>query len=164
MSDLEQRLARIEAAEAIKSLKQRYARACDTQYDPQLISELFTEDGVWDGGERYGVHRGRKAIYDFFANVSDLVPWAVHYIVGPDVEMADDAQSATGRWYLWQTCNHYIDGELVPVMIAGRYEDVYVKEDDGWKMKELHLRLEAITPQLEGWAKKRFYDDPVPAA
>lgn len=158
--DLETRIARLEAIEEIKRLKLDYAEACDEQYDPNRIAELFVEDGVWDGGERYGVYEGRESIRTFFANVSDLVPWAMHYIVSPRIEVDEGVDRAVGRWYLWQTCNHYVEDELMPMMIAGRYRDVYVRSGEGWKMSELHLSLDAITPQLEGWAKKRFYDEP----
>lgn len=161
MSEIElgARLTRLESAEEIKALKLEYADACDDAYNPDRIASLFTEDGVWDGGERYGTYEGRESIRTFFANVSDLVPWAMHYIVSPRIEVNEDATEADGRWYLWQTCNHYVGDELMPMMIAGRYRDRYRRESDGWKMSELHLALDAITPQLEGWAKKRFYDE-----
>src|SRR5262245_11383232 len=46
---------RIEDIEAIKILKARYGYYCDDSYNPDGISSLFVEDGVWDGGQ-FGRH------------------------------------------------------------------------------------------------------------
>ena len=56
--DLETRLARLEAVEEIRVLKARYAAVCDTGYDPDGMTPLFTTDAVWDGGDRFGRHEG----------------------------------------------------------------------------------------------------------
>ena len=39
----------LEDIEAIKILKTRYGYYCDDSYNPDGISSLFVEDGVWDG-------------------------------------------------------------------------------------------------------------------
>ena len=36
--------------EQIKQLKARYALACDNDYEPDTLADLFAEDAVWDGG------------------------------------------------------------------------------------------------------------------
>ena len=58
MTTLEERVLRIEDIEAIRSMKMAYARYCDDDYKADEIAELFTEDGVWDGGV-FGVYNGR---------------------------------------------------------------------------------------------------------
>ena len=45
---IERRLQMLEDAEAIRSLKARYAALCDNQYDADGIASLFTEDAVWE--------------------------------------------------------------------------------------------------------------------
>ena len=49
----------LEGIEAIKILKARYGYYCDDSYDPDGISSLFVEDGVWDGGQ-FGRYEGRN--------------------------------------------------------------------------------------------------------
>ena len=53
MSDIEIRLAKLEAAEDIRHLKARYARICDTGYSPDAMGPLFTE----------GINRGSKVYH-----------------------------------------------------------------------------------------------------
>ena len=62
MSTLEEKIQRLTDIEDIKQLKFRYAAYCDQKYDEDGIASCFAEDGVWDGGENFGVFRGREAI------------------------------------------------------------------------------------------------------
>ena len=158
--DLELRVAKLEAAEEIRRLKARYAKVCDTGYKPAGMEPLFTEDATWkDTSGRFGKHVGREAICDFFGGVSDQIAWALHYMVAPSIEVADDLENATGTWYLWQPCT--IDGQ--PVWLTGTYFDRYRKEDGVWKMAQLELNLETISPFEEGWVKRPFMGEPARA-
>ena len=58
-ANLEARIRRLEDIEALKQLKARYCDRCDDNYDADGIAQLFTEDAVWDGGQTFGVARGR---------------------------------------------------------------------------------------------------------
>ena len=80
---LEARIGRLEAVEEIRVLKARYADVCDTGYDPERMAPFFTDDAVWDGGERFGRYEGLDAIRGFFAGVSSQITWALHYMVAP---------------------------------------------------------------------------------
>ena len=100
---LDARVARLEAVEEIRVLKARYADVCDTGYDPDRMLPFFTQDAVWDGGERFGRYEGIDAIYGFFRDVSSQITWALHYMIAPVIEVSDDG-TATGSWYLWQPC------------------------------------------------------------
>ena len=150
--DLETRLAKIEAAEEIKNLKARYAKACDDNYDADRLAALFTEDAVWDAGESFGRHQGRAAIHKFFSDVSKQIAWALHYVVGPEITVADDLQTATGSWYIYEPCT--IDGRAL--WLAGKYDDRYRREPDGWKFELVKADVQMITPFDEGWEKRRF--------
>ena len=44
---LEQRITRLEDLEAIKQLKSRYCEICDDNHNQELITTIFTEDGIW---------------------------------------------------------------------------------------------------------------------
>lgn len=150
--DIETRVARLEATEQIRALKARYAAVCDNGYDPDAMVPLFTRDAVWDGGERFGVHDGIDAIYAFFEGVSGDITWALHYMIAPSVEVADDLRTARASWYLLEPCT--LDGQALWLM--GTYRDEYRREDDGWRFSRVEVRFQTMTPHDEGWARRPF--------
>ena len=158
MSDIEIRLAKLEAAEDIRHLKARYARICDTGYSPDAMGPLFTEDAVWDGG-RFGRHVGRGAICDFFAGVSKEITWALHYMISPVIEVDDDLINAKGTWYLWQPCTFATPGDPKAVWMASLYADRYRKEGGLWRFSDMKVTVETMTPFAEGWVKRPFWDE-----
>ncbi len=157
--ELQTQVARLRAIEEIRALKARYATVCDSGYSPQRMAPLFTADAVWDGGERFGRHEGVEAICAFFAAVSSQITWALHYIVAPVVEVADDLETATGSWYLWQPCTVVTDSGPRAVWLTGTYADRYRREPDGWKFAEVRLDCQTISPVEDGWVRRRFWDE-----
>ena len=159
MDDLEHRLARLEAIEAIRQLKARYADVCDTGYDPDRMEPLFTRDAVWDGGERFGRYEGIDAIRGFFAGVSSQITWALHYMIAPIVEVEPDGRTATGSWYLWQPCTVVGTDGPQAVWLTGRYADRYRLDDGGWRFSEVRLDVQTVTPFEDGWVRRPFWND-----
>lgn len=150
---IEREVARLVAVEAIARLKADYARLVDGRESPREIAAMFTEDGVWDGQERFGVVRGRDELFRYFDEVRAHVTWPWHNMVAPSIEVADDLATATAHWYLWMPCT--IDGRAL--WLAGRYEDDLVREADGqWRFRRMLLHVEALTPYERGWAAERF--------
>ena len=152
LEELAKKVQVLEDVEAIKKLKCQYAQACDDNYNPEKIAELFTEDGVWDGGEVWGVHHGKRKIKGYFAQVSKDVTLAVHYVIAPDITVKGD--KAQGQWY-----------GLVPATFHGKaiwmsvfYNDEYVKMDGKWLAKYMKVSCFFLTPYEEGWAKQRLLD------
>ena len=47
LEGIEGRLTRLEDIEAIKQLKARYCEICDDDHNPERITSVFAEDGVW---------------------------------------------------------------------------------------------------------------------
>jgi SnoaL-like protein len=85
-----------EDIEAIKILKARYGYYCDDSYDPDGISSLFVEDGVWDGGQ-FGRYEGRNAIRDFFRDLArDKIGFAMHLFMNPLIEVSGDTAKVIG--------------------------------------------------------------------
>ena len=151
LEDLERRVKALEDVEDIKRLKARYCHYCDDNYDAEGIARLFTEDAVWDGGIR-GRADGREEIRQFFVGAPQRLPFAIHMVMNPVIEVSGD--TATGIWYLFQTCT-YADGNRA-VWGSGRYDEEYVRVNGEWKFKNLKLTSHFWTPFDEGWAKTPF--------
>ena len=139
--------------EQIKQLKHRYCGYCDEQYDPDGIAALFVEDGVWDGGP-FGKYEGRDAIHKFFANASNLISFANHYVTNPIIEI--DGDTATGRWDLWQPM--VSEPETTACWLIAKYREEYVRRDDTWMFRTLTVDVKALSPYEQGFAKQRFMD------
>jgi ketosteroid isomerase-like protein len=152
---LEARIQRLEDIEAIKQLKALYCSLCDDGYDADGLADLFTEDAVWDGGA-LGVAKGREKIRRFFENTPKVMPFAVHMVMNPSIEV--DGDSATGRWYLFQSAT-FKPATPVPrataLWGAARYDEEYVRVGGEWKFRRLRLTSRFWTPYAEGWEKRR---------
>ena len=154
VADLARRIQVLEDIEALKTLKYRYADACDRGYDADALADLFTEDAIWDGG-LFGRYEGREAIRQFFQGVSSDIVFAMHYMMNPIVEV--DGDQARGAWYLFQTCT-FAEGEQA-VWGAARYEEQYQRVDGQWKFRRLNLISSFWTPFNEGWVKRPFVQE-----
>ncbi|MBF6442298.1 nuclear transport factor 2 family protein [Nocardia farcinica] len=142
-----QDLARLEA---IKRLKYRYWRACDTK-DPAGIRACFVRAGAdidfgplgrfdADGLVRVfetialSRHEGRHRILD------------MHHGMMPDLTVHGPAQ-AGGRWTLRFTQLDLLAG--TQTLSAIEYDDDYVVEDGEWRMRKSHARtLWSLTQPL----------------
>ena len=154
---LEQRLDRLEDLEAIKQLKARYAHHCDDNYDPDGIASLFVEDGVWEATYPPGTYRSREEIRSFFAEVSKEFIWALHFMICPDIEIADDGQSADGRWYLLGLMTMRDPGEEPdPVLVSGIYHDRYVKRDGEWLVASMKIDMNQMSNWSTAWVEQPF--------
>lgn len=157
LETLSRRVARIEAADEIRRLKLRYAAACDDNYPPDVIAPMFTEDAIWDGGERWGRHNGREAIRAFFAGASDTITFALHLMIGGDIEVDDNATSAKGFWQLYEPVAIVDGDQKFSAVMAGIYHDDYVLTDEGWKFSVVRLDW-AMQARLDrGWHDGRFH-------
>lgn len=145
-NDLEKTVQRLADIEDIKQLKARYASACDDDYNPDKLAALFAEDAVWDGSA-LGYAEGREGIREFFGAASALVPFAVHQVSNPLIEI--DGDTATGQWFLWQPM---VLGEQA-VWMSAVYEDNYVRVNGQWLYQHLKCNIRMLTPFEEGPAK-----------
>ena len=151
LEDIDRRLRAIEDIEEIKRLKARYCSYCDDNYDADSIANLFTEDAIWDGGIR-GTAEGRDEIRNFFIRASQRLPFAVHMVMNPIIEV--DGDQAKGIWHLFQACT-FAEGDQA-VWGSARYDEEYVRLDGEWKFKNLKLTSFFWTPFDRGWARERF--------
>ena len=151
LEDLERRLKVLEDTEEIKVLKRRYCAYCDDTYDADGIASLFAEDAVWDGGIR-GKCEGREEIRSFFQNAPQRMPFAIHMVLNPIIEVNGDI--AKGTWYLFQPCT-WADGNRA-IWGSARYDEDYVKVDGHWMFQHLRVTSNFWTPFDEGWVKTKF--------
>ena len=133
--DLESRITRLEDIEAIKQLKARYCEICDDMHNPDRITSLFTEDGIWESPD-FGQAKGHAAIRNLFQGFRDMFSFSQHNITNPLIEVNGD--NATGIWYLIGPWDNSNDGRKI--WMTARYDDDYLKVDDVWKYQ--HLRAE----------------------
>lgn len=151
MSQIEQRVARLETIEAIRRLKIRYCELCDDNYDPDGLAALFTEDGIWDGG-RNGRAEGREQIRNLWAETAKVASFAVHYITNHIVDLGEDDESASGRCSLWEPIT--LNGEAMWASVI--YDEKYTKVDGVWRFREMVLNNMFCTPYSAGWEAQRF--------
>lgn len=152
MLSVEARLARLEAADALRALKAHYAALADAKYTSayervapeawrriaQEQAACFTDDAVWDGGERFGGSlAGRPAIAAWF----ERSPWrfALHYYVAPEIAVLEE-ERAEARWRLWQL-GLPVDAD-VPVLLAATTREGYRRTRAGWRIER--MRFEEI--------------------
>lgn len=153
--ELEARIARLEAAEAIRSLKARYCDLCDTGYDEDKLASLFVQDAAWDGGD-LGTFEGLDAIKRFFRHMPKVLSFAIHHVTNAAVDVSEDATTATGTWYLLQTATTQADGQAV--WIAGRYQDDFVLVDGEWRFSRIAIATKFFTTHETGWADQPFVE------
>jgi ketosteroid isomerase-like protein len=152
LEELARRIQVLEDIEALKKLKARYCAYCDNHYDADGLAALFTEDAVWDGGERLGRSEGREAIRAFFQGAPTRLPFAIHHVTNPFIDVHGD--TATGRWYLFQPCTR-AEGNRA-VWLAARYEEDYVRQGGEWKFRQMRIFPAFYTPYDQGWVKQQF--------
>ena len=143
--------------EEIKQLKARYAAACDDDYSPDVLADLFTEDAVWDGGFM-GRAETRAGIRAYFARASSRVGFAVHAVSNPLIEI--DGDRATGCWYLFQPMT--MKGSDASFWFCAQYHDQYVRTAEGWKFQTVEITPRAFSPYEKGFGVQLFADLPRP--
>ena len=108
--DLAARITRLEDIEAIKQLKAEYCDICDDLHNPDRITALFVEDGIWES-PTFGQARGHAAIRELFAGFRDMFSFSQHNIMNPRIVI--NGETATGIWYIMGPWNQTADGKNI---------------------------------------------------
>ena len=148
---LQERVRILEDREAIRDLKVRYAHALDS-YDIEAFLELFTEDTVWQSGDRRfeGKDTLRKLVTDSF----DIMPFYVHMYVSPIITILSKTE-AEGTWYMFEPETLVVNGKEKAVWVCARYDETYKKIDGTWKFKTVKVNMYFQTPFDKGWLKEQ---------
>lgn len=152
---IEIRLRRVEAGEAIRKLIAAYAVGADRKNDPAILGPLFSADAEWhlegvaDLFGREDIARGLSEI------ASTYVTWSLHYMVSPLIELADDALSATCRWYLWELATmKQDDGSEADTWYGGWYDSRLSVHDGVWLFDYVRLDPRIDSANATPWAGK----------
>lgn len=134
---LEQRIARLEALEAIRQLKHRYLNACDRK-DVEVIRACFAAGEVLIDYGPLGVFHERDsflALYQQLACQARVID--LHHGANPELELLAEDR-AEGRWALWY---FNLDDETgMTRQLGGLYEDRYRRLDGGWQIVATRFR------------------------
>jgi hypothetical protein len=157
IASLRRRLESTESLLALQALKAHYGDLVDQRFSEgkrvdqtglrrvaDAAAQLFTEDGVWDGGPGLGRHVGRAAIAARLARPT--LTFSRHLFVKPRIDV--DGDRAWGRWDLLCPCRRE-DGSSW--WMCGFEDDEYLRVDGVW----LHHKMELTTVFLSrvdpGW-------------
>jgi uncharacterized protein (TIGR02246 family) len=147
---VEQRLQRVEDELAIRRVLVDYSATQDAR-DYAGYAALFARDGAWMIGKN--VYRGREAIHKMLVDLYGPPPpgfvntESYHITSNPQIELNGDRATARSRHLLVMRGPN---GEPTP-MLAGRYEDEFIREDGKWKILR---RVDfPVMPTAEEWAK-----------
>ncbi|MFT5134385.1 MAG: hypothetical protein ACI9SC_002864 [Gammaproteobacteria bacterium] len=155
MDAILKRLERLEAIEEIKNLKQGSAIAADPSMDIDKFLSLYTEDGIMEIVNWGTVLNGHAEIRAFL-EVNPFT-WMFHCLLPITIEVAEDCQSASARWYLFEAATVFNSksSEYDPVWVAGAYDDTMIKINGDWKLTRTALTQEILCTYQEGWGKTR---------
>jgi hypothetical protein len=153
-TDVERRLAAVEAVQAIETLKHRYWRACDLK-DPVAFRRCFLSRGaIIDYGPtlQFDDADDLTAVFLRVALQRDEAGRALvldmHHGSNPDITVLD-ATSARGRWSL--RIRQLDLARRTEKVSALEYEDGYLVEDGEWRISTTRSRVcWSITRPLTG--------------
>lgn len=128
---MEEKIARLEAIEAIRTLMANYCHGID-KHDANTFMSIWATDSeyVLPRGEGKGID-GVRALVE---KVWKQVPQCHHHITNPVIEVdGDTAVAKTDVFYFRQT-----DDDLY-VLLSGGYDFKFVKENGEWKVTLLRF-------------------------
>ena len=149
LQELAARLTRLEDIEAIKQLKARYCEICDDDHNPDRITDVFCEDGIWEG-RGIGKAEGHAAIRELFIGFQKMMSFSQHMVMNPIIEIYGDR--AHGTWYFFGPFTFRKNNQAK--WQSTRYHEDYAKSDGEWKIAHLRVKGPGISADYEtGWAK-----------
>lgn len=158
--DLQKQITHLCDMQAIANLQGRFLY-CIQAHDDETIVELFAKNDAEVSVEiaESGVYVGSAKVRAFFTeligpffNSPGVLP--IHMLTTPVIDIAECGTVAYG---MWQTlgCNTFeVDNDLTAVWQQGKYDNVFVKENGQWRIKQLCWLCNFRTPFDKGWVKQ----------
>ena len=128
---INQRLTRLEAFDAIKTLKATYLMACDTK-DPALMRDCFIDDELVIDYGPVGQFNDREQLVQIFTDIG-CHPHMLesHHGHNPIIELIDN-HYAKGNWELAYQVLNSREKKLTQITMI--YRDEYRCVDGHWKI------------------------------
>jgi hypothetical protein len=145
-SDLETRIAELEAIEAIRRQFVRLNELFDKPYDADGLASLWTETGYLEACD--GQFSGRREIHDFFSDLA--ASFTLHYAMNGLIDVDPSLQHATGRWYGWET--PVVAGSPLIGAFTSRQE--YAKVAGEWQWAGLWETAHFLCAVGAGWVRE----------
>jgi uncharacterized protein (TIGR02246 family) len=162
-TSLEARLQRLEDRAEITHLVHEYTRVFD-QGDHDAMADLFSEDARIDYGPALGGGlQGREKIRAWLRGIYAFERTS-HHLSNVQVWL-DSPDRARGTCYVlaW----HQWPDDRPNAVLYGRYEDVYVRTEEGWRIgerRELQHGQENFDIEWNWVPRKTGPDDITPAS
>lgn len=164
MSEIEllrQRVQRLEDMEEIRRLRAIYSRGCDDDNNLDILMPLFADDAWIKLNPPFsGFYQGRDQLAEMYSNNAEVngVGWTVHYYLQPDIDIAENGLTAKANWYLWEPAMMRLDkSEQEAVLMAGSYDDTYIKTDGVWKIQSIEINMMMLSKFKDGWENQRVF-------
>ena len=125
-----------EDGEAIRRLLAEYGRLLDLR-DGKSWAALFTPDGEWVGGERYGVISGHVALCEFVLREFAAAPPCVHIFGNMAITAKGESATAWSRWMLLEQA-----GNGLQISLAGSYSDIITCTPEGWRFRRREVTVD----------------------
>ncbi len=124
-----------EAHVEIHQLVHRYADAVIHRNGSQW-RDTWAPDAEWDlGGGR--LVEGIDAIVDLWYKAMGGFEATIQTVLSGETDLADDGQSATGRWYIQE---HVLRADGSRSILLAHYDDAYRKVDGQWRFARRFLQ------------------------
>jgi hypothetical protein len=154
LAAIERRSTRVADVNAIENLQRSYGYYTDKMLWDHVV-DLFADGGTLEIGDS-GVYVGKDSIRRYLLSLSDGEQGPLegvlynHLQLQPIVTVADDGQSAQGRWRALLLTGTHGSGSGGN-WGEGVYENTYVNENGVWKIATLRWYGSFISPYEGGW-------------
>ena len=150
-NELEARIRKMEDIHAITNLQALYSFHIDNAEIDDLV-ELFADDFTWQVGfDEMTKITSKPTLARFLSKSSEQTPMMRHQPITPYIEV--DGDRATGIWYLTGMMTSITSNGDEARWVQGRYDNEYVRVDEGWKLSRLYFKYNFLTPYEDGWVK-----------
>ena len=126
----------------IAQLLHTYADAVVHRNGVQWAS-TWAPDAVWDLGHGRYVE-GLDAIKELWYGAMGGFSATIQTVLNGSVDVADDRQTATGRWYIQE---HILRANGETGILVAHYDDAYTRVDGRWKFARRFLQPHYQGPQ-----------------
>ncbi|GGC22900.1 hypothetical protein GCM10011371_08220 [Novosphingobium marinum] len=165
MSDMEARIARLEAESQIRQLIAHYCFDIDDR-NIEAVRNLFTDDGILKSADGVMFAQGPDAIIEQYHGRFDVLGPGHHFMHDVQIDFVGDGSvEATGR----VSGHAELKRKGMMMVTALRYADKYRNTPAGWKFAEREIQFLYYVPVSEYPGillrsdRNLAYDEPGPA-